>query len=160
MSEMAPVAVVVAFVLNALSCAMAVDNAQMQVSYLEVGHREDPGPAQIDVREASGADDVVRIVRPARATTEARPSREVVMDKFKQLSAPPVRPRPAVVAFVESCAPGGLPGRQIRWGSETLPLKQRNDEQACEKHEKSVDAISAHQDVAPQNQTQLAGHWE
>ncbi len=159
MSEIAPIAVLVAFILNALSCAVAVDNAQMQLTYLEAGHREDPGPAQVDLPEAP-ADRVVLIARPVRVPVDAGPSREVVMDRFKQLAAAPLRPHGAVVAFVAACVPAQPPSRPIGWASEALPLKQGNNEKPCQKHEKSVDTVSADQEVAPQNQSQFAGHRE
>ena len=84
----------------------------------------------------------------------------VSMNKFKQLAAAPLRPHGAAVAFVAACVPAQPPSRPIGWASEALPLKQGNHGQACQKHEKSVDAVSADQEIAPQNQPQFAGHRE
>ena len=87
MPQIIPCAVLVAFLMNAASWAMAVDNAQFEAVYLEPGHRGDPGPAQVELLEASGADEIAPGVastdvaipaatpKPVRAPAKPRPCR-------------------------------------------------------------------------------------
>jgi hypothetical protein len=159
MSEFAPVAVLIAFIMNALSCAVALDNAHMQLTYLEAGHRGNPGPAAVEL-DTSEADDLPPTVRPHWHTVDAAPAPAMVLHEFEQLAAPPARTHDAAVPYAQTCAPKPIPLRPIGWTSESLPFEQRNHEKPCQEHEKSVDAVPAHQEVAPQNQTQFAGHRE
>jgi len=164
MSEMNPIAVLMAFVLNALSCAIAVDNAQMHLTYLEVGHRGAPGAAEVDLVEASTTPERMRVVAPARvaasSATEPEPSRAAVLNQLKQLSASPVRRHDAATPVAPACQRKVWPMRSIGWASEALPFEHRDHEEPCQEDQESVGAVPADQEIAPQNQTQLAGHRE
>jgi hypothetical protein len=164
MSEMNPLAVLIAFILNALSCAVAVDNAQLHPAYLEAGHRGAPGRAEVDLFTATGSGQATRVVAPARvaayAAAETQPSRAAVLNQLKQLPTVPARPPDAAMPVTAGCRPAAWRERPSRWPSEALPFEHRDNEEPCQQDQEAVGAVPADQEVAPQNQTQLAGHRE
>ena len=160
MSELNPLPVLIALVLNALSCAVAVDNAQMRVAYLEVGHRGSPGPAQIELLEASTAADRTQIAAPAPVTATSEPPRTTVLNQLKRLSAAPVRRHDAATPVAPACRPAAWPTRPIGWASEALPFEHRDHEEPCQEDPEPVGAVPTDQKVAPQNKAQLASHRE
>jgi len=132
MPEIAPLAVLIAFILNALSSAVAVDNAQMHLAYFEPGHRGNPGPAEIERPTSVGLSDVVLFARSEPETVEDEPLAAPVQNDFEHLAAPPVRPRPAAMPSIRACGAPPSPSRPTTWAPAALPLSQGNDGQPCQ----------------------------
>jgi hypothetical protein len=128
MPTIAQLAVLFAFLLNALNCAMAVDNAQMHMASIEPGHRGDPGPAEIDRPEAADLSAVVLTPRSGVVTNEAEPTRGVALPAFGHLAAPPTRPRVAAMPYTRPCVSPTQPLDLFRRTPTALPPPHENED--------------------------------
>lgn len=135
--EFAPLAVLVAFILNALSCAIALDNAQIQPAYFEAGHRENPGPAELEGHGTADLSDVVLVARPVPVPAESGPSRTDVPQLSKRLATAPTRPSFAAMPVAHVCTSGAQLGDSFGWAPGSPPLDLMHHKRACQPHEES-----------------------
>lgn len=157
MSQISPVALLVALVLNALSLTFTVGDQRPPTIYAEVLYRGDPGPAEVESFEAAGFDHVPIVEPVSRA-----PSPTMVTPTFGP-------PGPAVEGRQEGAFPRPADcTSEVRW-SPTRPataldlaqlLEQGHNEKTCKADRHSVGVSPAEQEVAQQNQTQFARHGD
>lgn len=142
MPPIAPLAVLFAFLLNALNCAIAVDNAQMHVTYFEPGLRGNPGPAAIERSEPVDLSNVVLFARSGAEPVATEPSRRVALRGFEHLAGPAARPQVAAMPYVQSCVSLTRPQDPFRGAPRGLPLLQDN-RLACQPTEEPAGRLTA-----------------
>lgn len=137
MPGFAPLALLVTFMLNALSVAMSVDDRQLKPVYLEARPRGNPGPAAIEEVHAATAV-AAPASAPAPAAAAASPGVPLV-----RVSATLRRTLQSVVAVSSGCdAPGAKP-EQVEWAGPHLAwrpdgrLQSAEDAHATRPHEEA-----------------------